>query len=48
MVDEHYFSITAPIEVSDQFFGWVLGFGNDVKILKPQKECAFTYAITSV
>ena len=37
VVDEHYFSITAPIEVSDQFFGWVLGFGNDVKILKPQK-----------
>ena len=37
VVDENYFSITAPIEVSDQFFGWVLGFGNDVKILKPQK-----------
>ena len=30
-------SITAPVEISDQFYGWVLGFGNKAKILKPQK-----------
>ena len=37
VVDDKHFSITAPIEISDQFYGWVLGFGNKAKILKPQK-----------
>ena len=37
VVDDKHFSITAPVEISDQFYGWVLGFGNKVKILKPQK-----------
>lgn len=37
IVDENHFSITAPIEISDQFYGWVLGFGKKVKILSPQK-----------
>ena len=37
VVDDRHFSITAPIEISDQFYGWVLGFGNKAKILKPQK-----------
>ena len=26
-VDETHFSVTAKVEVSDQFFGWILGFG---------------------
>ena len=37
VVDDKHFSITAPVEISDQFYGLVLGFGNKVKILKPQK-----------
>jgi predicted DNA-binding transcriptional regulator YafY len=37
VVDDKHFSITAPVESSDQFYGWVLGFGNKAKILKPQK-----------
>lgn len=37
MVDDKHFSITAPVEISNQFYGWVLGFGNKAKILKPQK-----------
>ena len=37
VVDDKHFSITAPVEISDQFYGWVLGFGNKAKILKPQK-----------
>ena len=26
-VDETHFSVTAKVEISDQFFGWLLGFG---------------------
>lgn len=37
VVDDKHFSITAPVEISDQFYGWVLGFGNKAKILKSQK-----------
>lgn len=37
VVDENHFSITAPIEVSDQFYGWILGFGNKAKILEPAR-----------
>lgn len=37
IVDDRHFSITAPVEISDQFYGWVLGFGKKAKILKPQK-----------
>lgn len=33
--DDRHFSITAQIEISDQFFGWVLGFGRAAKILAP-------------
>lgn len=34
-VDETHFSVTAKVEVSDQFFGWILGFGKKAKILYP-------------
>ena len=33
--DERHFRITVPVAVSDQFFGWVLGFGKKAKILEP-------------
>lgn len=35
MCDERHFSVTANVEVSDQFFGWILGFGKRAKILGP-------------
>lgn len=31
-VDNDHFSVTTHVEISDQFFGWVLGFGDKVKI----------------
>ena len=34
-VDEHHFSVNAPIEISDQFFGWICGLGKAVRILAP-------------
>lgn len=33
--DEHHFVVYADVEVSDQFFGWLCGFGSKVKILAP-------------
>lgn len=35
-VDENHFKITVPVEVSDQFFGWICGFGKKAVILEPQ------------
>ena len=34
-LDDTHFTVTTQIEISDQFFGWVLGFGKKVKILEP-------------
>ena len=34
-VDDTHFSVTAQVEISNQFFGWILGFGNKVKLLSP-------------
>jgi len=34
-VDDSHFSVTAQVEISNQFFGWILGFGNKVKLLSP-------------
>lgn len=31
-VDNDHFSVTTHVEISDQFFGWVLGFGDKVKL----------------
>lgn len=33
--DERHFVVSAPVEVSPPFFGWLCGFGNRVKILSP-------------
>ncbi len=33
--DERHFSVTAKVEISDQFFGWILGFGRRAKIIYP-------------
>ncbi len=33
--DEHSFCVQLEIDVSNRFFGWLAGFGNDAKILEP-------------
>ncbi len=33
--DNNHFTITADIETSPQFYGWLCGFGNKVKIMNP-------------
>ena len=33
--DETHFTVTAHVEISDQFFGWILGFGKKAKLLYP-------------
>ena len=35
-VDEDHFGVTAKIEVSDQFYGWLLGFGDNAKLVYPE------------
>lgn len=34
-VDHRHFTVTATVEISDQFFGWLLGFGRRVKLISP-------------
>ena len=34
-VDDRHFKVQVHVEVSDQFFGWLLGFGKRVKLLYP-------------
>lgn len=31
-IDDGHFSVSAKVEVSDQFFGWLLGFGKRVRL----------------
>ena len=33
--DQH-FTVTADVKVTDQYFGWILGFGRKAVILSPQ------------
>ena len=33
--DERHFTVTAKVEISNQFFGWLLGFGKRVQIMLP-------------
>lgn len=35
-VDEEHFQVKLKIAVSTQFFGWVLGLGDGVKIIGPE------------
>lgn len=34
-VNDWYFKVTAEVEVSDQFYGWLLGLGKQAKIMYP-------------
>jgi len=31
--DDSHFTVSAPVEISDQFFGWLLGFGRRAKLV---------------
>ena len=31
--DDHHFIVSADVEISDQFFGWILGFGKKAKLI---------------
>ena len=44
-IDNHHFILSADVEISDQFFGWLCGFGTKVQILSPSnvKQEFFTY-----
>ena len=35
-VDDTHFSVTAKVEISEQFFGWILGFGSKAKLVYPE------------
>ncbi len=35
--DDHHFTVSVDIEVSDQFFGWLCGFGTGVQIIAPKE-----------
>ena len=34
--DDRHFLVTISVEVSDQFFGWLCGFGRRIKIMHPE------------
>lgn len=34
--DDKHFTVETDVDISDQFYGWLLGFGKRVKILSPQ------------
>ena len=33
--DKEFFTVSVPVAVGDQFFGWVLSMGNKVTIIDP-------------
>lgn len=34
-LDDTHFTVTTQVEISDQFFGWLLGFGKKAKLIAP-------------
>lgn len=38
--DEKHFVVTADVEISDQFYGWLCGFGKRVKVIAPAETVA--------
>ncbi len=47
--DDNHFNIVADVEISDQFFGWICGFGNKAKIIDPLKvKIQFTEYIEKI
>ena len=50
--DEKHFVVTADVEISDQFFAWMCGFGKRAKIISPKdivdKITTFLHQIESI
>ena len=47
--DDTHFYVETEVDISEQFFGWLLGFGNKVKIIGPESiEKAFTDYIDKI
>ena len=40
--DDTHFTVLTEVELSDQFFSWLCGFGNRVKIMEPEIAENFT------
>ena len=36
--DDRHYTVETEVEVSDQFYGWLLGFGKRVKLMYPAEE----------
>ena len=36
--DDRHFTVETEVEVSDQFYGWLLGFGKRVRLIRPAEE----------
>jgi len=36
--DDRHYTVDAEVEISDQFYGWLLGFGKRVKLIRPAEE----------
>lgn len=36
--DEGHYTVTASVEISDLFYGWLLGFGRKMKLVWPENE----------
>lgn len=36
--DDRHYTIETEVEISDQFYGWLLGFGKRVKLVWPEDE----------
>ena len=34
-VDDNHFNVTATVEISKQFYGWLLGFGREMRLVAP-------------
>ena len=51
-VDDSHFCVSAKVEISDQFFGWLLGFGKKATILAPsdvaEKLCNYIENISEM
>lgn len=37
-VDDRHYTVEAEVEISDQFYGWLLGFGKRAKMVRPAEE----------
>ncbi len=47
--DDSHFTVTANVDISDRFFGWLLGFGKRVTILEPASVVSeFTAYLDSI